>query len=163
MIVAGTGHRPLGLGGYGAEHIAPVFKLVYQWLQENQPELVLSGMALGFDTILADAAQILKIPFHAYIPCLEHSSKWPTDSHITYDRLLEKAKRVIFTSYAPYSSTCMQKRNEALVDDCHFLLAYWNGSRGGTKNCIDYAISQKVPMINLFLRKPAEGLEPSTA
>lgn len=33
----------------------------------------------------------------------------------------------------------MQKRNEWMVDRIDELLAIYNGTPGGTKNCIDYA------------------------
>ena len=33
----------------------------------------------------------------------------------------------------------MQKRNEYMVDKCDILLAVWDGSAGGTNNCVKYA------------------------
>jgi uncharacterized phage-like protein YoqJ len=33
----------------------------------------------------------------------------------------------------------MQKRNEMMVDDCNLLLTLWDGSDGGTANCLGYA------------------------
>jgi len=41
-----------------------------------------------------------------------------------------------FTAYTPAK---MQKRNEAMVNDCNILIAVWNGTKGGTYNCIEYA------------------------
>ena len=34
----------------------------------------------------------------------------------------------------------MQKRNEEMVDRCDLLIGVWDGSKGGTYNCINYAI-----------------------
>lgn len=33
----------------------------------------------------------------------------------------------------------MQKRNEYMVDHSDKVIAVWDGSKSGTKNCIDYA------------------------
>jgi uncharacterized phage-like protein YoqJ len=35
----------------------------------------------------------------------------------------------------------MQIRNEWMVDRCDKLIAVWDGSKGGTGNCVDYAKS----------------------
>ena len=37
-------------------------------------------------------------------------------------------------------------RNIQIVDNCDFLLAFWNGTSRGTKFTIDYAIKQGVPV-----------------
>jgi len=34
----------------------------------------------------------------------------------------------------------MQKRNQFMVDNSRVIIAYWDGSKGGTKNCLDYAL-----------------------
>ena len=44
----------------------------------------------------------------------------------------------------------MQLRNEAMVNDCDLLLALWNGTSGGTANCIRYANSVKREIRNLW-------------
>lgn len=41
----------------------------------------------------------------------------------------------------------MQKRNEWMVDNCDILIAVWDKSPGGTKNCVDYAESKKKQII----------------
>lgn len=38
-----------------------------------------------------------------------------------------------------YSPEKMQRRNAWMVDHCDFLLACWDGSPGGTGNCMAYA------------------------
>jgi uncharacterized phage-like protein YoqJ len=49
-----------------------------------------------------------------------------------------------FTSYA------MQIRNEWMVDHCDLLVALWDGSPGGTGNCIRYAKRAKCATVNLW-------------
>ena len=68
MIIAATGHRPDKLGGYGSIVADRLFHLAYETLEELAPTLVISGMALGWDMAVAEAAFCLDIPFHAYRP-----------------------------------------------------------------------------------------------
>ncbi|WP_206759019.1 hypothetical protein [Anabaena azotica] len=42
------------------------------------------------------------------------------------------------------------KRNEWMVDQCHRLVALHDGSTGGTGNCVNYAKSKKVHIVNLW-------------
>lgn len=41
-------------------------------------------------------------------------------------------------THGAYSSAAMQVRNEWLADRCDALLALWDGSPGGTANCLRY-------------------------
>jgi uncharacterized phage-like protein YoqJ len=38
--------------------------------------------------------------------------------------------------YTPYK---MQLRNQYMCDNADIIIAVWDGSKGGTKNCVDYA------------------------
>ena len=44
----------------------------------------------------------------------------------------------------------MQTRNEWMVNHCDKLIAVWNGSDGGTGNCVNYAksINKEIIYIN---------------
>lgn len=61
----------------------------------------------------------------------------------------EAAAEVVVVSDGEYAVWKMQTRNEAMVDAADELWALWDGSSGGTKNCIDYA-KGKVPIFNFF-------------
>lgn len=74
-IICGTGHRPDKLGGYSNEVTQKLIRVCRFGLEKLQPSLVISGMALGYDQALAEAAIELKIPFHAYCPCYGQDSK----------------------------------------------------------------------------------------
>lgn len=41
-----------------------------------------------------------------------------------------------------YMAPKMQKRNEYMVDQSDWVIAVWNGTRGGTANCVHYAQSK---------------------
>ena len=147
MILAGTGHRPRKLGGYSPAAHARVLSVCEQSLVQLAPSSVISGMALGFDTALAQAALLLSIPFDAFIPCPSQASVWPEASRREWDRLcsLARSVRVICPSYSPQA---MQARNIAMVDACTDLLALWDGTSGGTANCLAYARTRPVVIHN---------------
>lgn len=140
MILGITGHRPGHLGGYGEN---PLRVKVRAAMQEQfvklAPTLVLSGMALGVDQWACELALAHGIPYHAYVPFLGQDHRWTKDQQDHYYFLCSRAKEVKYISNAGYALWKMQKRNEKLVDACEHLLAVFDGSEGGTANCLSYA------------------------
>ena len=43
----------------------------------------------------------------------------------------------------------MQRRNEYMVDKADTLIAVWNGTSGGTANCVKYAKKKGVDIVRL--------------
>lgn len=104
-------------------------------------------MALGVDQWAAEYALGSSIPLLCYIPFEGQEMAWPEESRNHYYELLSRRrdKKIICEGgYAPWK---MQKRNEAMVNDCDLLIAIWDGSSGGTANCIKYAQSKKKTII----------------
>lgn len=149
MIVAFTGHRPDKLGGYKLPN--PTYLYVCQQidkkLRELQPEKVISGMALGVDQWAAHIAHKLNIPFIAAVPFEGQEKAWPAKSQATFHKLLKLASEKIIVSTGTYAAYKMQVRNEWMVDRCDILLAIWDGTPGGTGNCIKYAQSKNKEII----------------
>lgn len=106
-----------------------------------RPERIKSGMAVGFDTMLARIAVKHSIPFDAYVPCENQDRLWPEEARREYRELLKKAATVRMIRTGPYSALKMKLRDEALVDDCDTLLACFDGSAGGTAGTVAYALS----------------------
>ncbi len=157
MIVAGTGHRPDKLGGNGNQTRLALGGLATEYLSQTQPEKVISGMALGWDQALAGAAVALGIPFIAAVPFLSQAHRWPAEAKERYYRLLDAAETVEMTGVMQHGSEAevnhlMQVRNEWMVDRADRMVALWNGSWGGTHNCITYARKRGVPIDNLWAR-----------
>jgi len=150
MIVCATGHRPNKLGGYSDEAFDRLVKVMGVWLKENKPDIAVSGMALGVDQAFAVAAIRLKIPVHAYVPCKNHSSRWPEKSQKLYDKILGRCDVVKFITDGEYTNSCMQLRNIAMVDAADLVLAVWDGTAGGTGNCVKYAESKEKKITNLY-------------
>ena len=139
MIVAVTGHRPQKLGGYSTGVNMKLLDLAQQALKRHNIEKVLTGMAQGWDQAIATSCAVLNIPFVACIPFTGQDEMWTADGKRLYQFLMEKASEVKLVSNGSYSPTKMQKRNEYMVDNSEFLIALWNGTPGGTANCIAYA------------------------
>ena len=172
--VALTGHRPSKLGGY--DRFNPVASRILDaaagWLEESLREhpnlVVISGLALGWDQWVADLCLELGVTFVGAAPCRGQSSRWPDNSKSEYQRICrgadEKAARslntgpdgsevlarnrgVVYVLDGPYSGPdCMQQRNVWMVDHAHEVLACYDGSSGGTGNCVKYAKKQGVPV-----------------
>lgn len=162
MIIAGTGHRPDKLGGYSPHIAKQLIDLASDALREHQPSTVISGMALGWDMALAEAAVNLGIPFHAYVPFEGQELVWPMTSKLFYRALLKKAQFVRICSPGGFSRQAMQHRNICMVDACDQLLALWDGSNGGTANCLVYATSVGKPYINLWSKFIADPEAPES-
>lgn len=150
MILAGTGHRPNKLGGYSKEALEKLVNIAIEALQEIKPNKVISGMALGWDQALAIAAYKLDIPFCAAVPFTNQETNWPKESQEAYTRILLKADLVEVICDGGYAPWKMQKRNEFMVDNADVILAMYDGTSGGTANCINYAKSKNKKIINVF-------------
>lgn len=150
MIIAGTGHRPDKLGGYADDVQVELIKLARSWMQENKPTKVISGMAVGWDLALATAALKEKIPFIAAVPFYGQENVWPRKIRDVYNNYLLLAEQIIIVCQGGYGRWKFQRRNVWMVDHCDMVLALWNGSPGGTENCVKYAQKSKKPIINLW-------------
>lgn len=141
MIVAFTGHRPSKLGGWDPLHpvVARVRKGLRDTLASDWPTYAISGMALGVDTWAAEVCVELGIPFVAAVPCDDMGALWNLPSRRHHEELLKKAREVVVVSPGPFKPWKLQRRNEWMVDHCTRLLSVFDGSEGGTWNCLAYA------------------------
>ena len=151
MIIAGTGHRPNKLGGYSDVAFDALCEIIHAWLDENpRVEKIISGMALGWDMALADTAVVRGIPLVAAAPFVGQERMWPDKSKRIYQELLSGASEVVVVSEGEYAPWKMQVRNKWMVDNCDTVLAIWNGTDGGTANCVRYAQAANKPIVNLW-------------
>ncbi len=146
MIIAVTGHRPDKLWGYDLKHpkYNKLYNMLYNLLDKYYVGHCITGMALGADTIFAYAALKYKKEYpdtilECAIPCQNHSKKWQNKDRDRYDKILKQSEIITLVSDEEYKPWLMQKRNEYMVDRCELLIAVWDGSKGGTGNCVAYA------------------------
>lgn len=146
MKISITGHRPTKMYGYDIynEQWTELKNKFKKLLVENGCTEAITGMALGVDTVFALAVLELKeegynIKLHCAIPCKNHSCKWTKESKYLYDSILLKADIIKLVSNEEYKPYLMQVRNEYMVDLANKVIAVWDGSKGGTGNCVEYA------------------------
>ena len=113
-----------------------------------------AGGALGFDTMAAEAVLKMKKSFpHIKLiivaPFAGQSEKWSLSEQITYERIREAADDYICLS-AGYSSTCMKKRNQYLVDMSDVCIAYCIRERSGSAQTINFAVEQGLKLVDVI-------------
>ena len=151
MILGFTGHRPVSLPGSYSEHTERALLSTADFvLAQYKPTKVISGMALGWDTAVAQCAINHGIGLIAAIPFKSQFSKWPPHSQDRYQKLLKLAEQVEIISSGDYSLQAMQLRNQWIVNRCDRLMALWHQDRSGTKNCVDYALAINKPTFNCW-------------
>ena len=143
MDVVVTGHRPQNLpGGFKNKKLHREIQDVTRTrLVAWKPNIVYTGMALGFDQWVADICIDEKIPFIAALPCQGQDRHWPTKSQQHYKWLLSHAANVVQVDRIPgyisnrtppdvYHSFKMITRNmwmvDQLTDKADRLLCLWN-------------------------------------
>lgn len=89
------------------------------------------------------------IPYVAAIPFVGQESKWPEMAQKRWRFLLGKAAEVEVVCKGGYAPEKMQKRNEWMVDHGDVLLAVWDGTAGGTANCVRYAEKRKKRIVRI--------------
>ena len=140
--MAWTGHRPEKIGGYVTPN--PVEQAIRQkvrrFLCDLKPDKCIVGMALGVDQLVAEECIKYGIPFVAAVPFPGQENRWPEASKRKYKALLDKAAEIVIVC-PTYSRAALQLRNEWMVDHSDALIAIWDGSSGGTANCVAYANS----------------------
>jgi uncharacterized phage-like protein YoqJ len=145
MIYAGTGHR--------IEKIPSIFALrtvLYQWFVNVSPDAFVCGLANGFDLIAGDLALDLSIPVIGALPWTTQKPR-KADREV-FARILRYAEEVYpVTEAESYPGKWVyQRRNEWMVDEADAVVTFWDGTAGGTKNCLDYAGYKEKPIENLY-------------
>lgn len=155
--VAFTGHRPNKLGGYDPKDNKELL-----WKISNEIEALINqgynrfinGLALGVDQWCALIIIKLKekythIKLVSAIPCKAHPNKWNQASQDTWGHIVFHSDEVYLVTDADYTPQCMQVRNVWMVDNADLILAVWDGTKGGTGNCVGYAKKQKKEILTI--------------
>ena len=156
-ILSVTRHRPNKLYGYhlSDRRYTELKNYLKRILVSEDCQEAFSGMALGVDTIFALAVLDLKsegydIKLHCAIPCKNYPSKWFESSVRQYNDIVSKADKVVFVTDEIYQPWMMQKRNEYMVNLADKVIAVWDGTSGGTGNCVKYAQKKNKEIIRIL-------------
>lgn len=149
MKIAITGHRPddFLVSHYSIDSIINIVNDTIGSLKRQHEELVFNlGGAVGIDQWFGRACIEQGVKFYLYLPFKpEIQGKFWSDSQ--KKELEEQIKHAsgvsILDTSGNYKSWVYQERNKSMVDNASFLVAFWVGKkRGGTFNCMKYALQQ---------------------
>ena len=149
MVIAVTGHRPQHMDLRPSEY-AKFEEFAVLCLTEIQPSKIITGMALGWDTVIAKACVRKRIPFIAALPCRGQELVWSGSAQHTYWELVHKAEEIVWVTDGPYDDRCMKLRDEWMVDHCESVLALFSGKPGGTAHTVAYAWKKRKVVHNVW-------------
>ena len=111
------------------------------------------GMARGCDFYFAEAVLDLRsehpeVTLEAAIPCAEQSAAWSAAHRVRWQEITDRCdKRTVLQPF--YTPDCMLRRNRYMVDHSSLVIAVYDGSNGGTRRTLEYALISKVPFVDI--------------
>ncbi len=144
-----TDHRPERLGMPESKVISGLQKEIRQAIAGGFQTFI-SGMARGSDLWAAEIVLTLRdegapIRLICASPYRGFESRWSREWQERYRRVVKQADLVRFIC-SSYSRDCFQRRNEWMVDHSARVIAVYNGQPSGTRNTVEYAKRQGVPV-----------------
>lgn len=159
MTCCFTGHRPekLPWGYHEEDERCKALKLrIYDAVEAAYGEGMrrfICGMARGCDMYCAEAVLMLRekhpdVVLEAAVPFAGQGDSWAEEQSLRWKSILERcdAVTVLQESYTP---DCMHRRNRYMVDHSSLVIAVYDGSDGGTRRTLEYALRQKVPFVDI--------------
>lgn len=145
MIIGVTGHRDM-------QHTnQEVARIIKAQLMLRKPDEVITGMALGYDSLVADVCIELNIPYIGAIPFEGQHLKWSTAQQVHYSYLVSKAKSCVWTDNEGYAIWKFHKRNRWIVDHSDVIMTYYDHRKeGGSYEAVKYAVQQSKEVINIY-------------
>lgn len=145
--VAFTGHRTYD-GSADAALRATIADLRARGLRT-----FLCGMAVGFDlaaaeAVLACCSTMPELRLIAVVPFRGQENRYPTADRERYRRILAAADETVVLAPA-YRTGCYLVRNDYLVAHAATLVAWYDGSPGGTRYTVQRALHRGLEFIQL--------------
>ncbi|WP_339181757.1 SLOG family protein [Bacillus sp. FSL R5-0560] len=157
-----TGHRPNKLGGYDMKNPTmlqlkdKLLEVIEELITKEEKSRFLTGGALGTDQAACWCVHILKKKYPHIkniiaTPFKEQDKVWSADQKMWYKRMLDVADEIINVEeldkykvsegeQGEFSPAKMQKRNdEYMIDHSEAIVAVYDGTKSGTRNCLNYA------------------------
>lgn len=146
-----TGHRlqhlSLSQRMWAASILPPLLRSLHA---RHGAQVAISGMALGVDTMWAEAAVREGLRLWAYIPCETQAARWDRTDRLRWAHLRAEASREIVL--APnYDVRYMRSRNDFVVRDSDVLVAvhHTDMQNGGTARTIRRAEAKGARIIHV--------------
>lgn len=148
LVIGVTGHREL------ADKEENIKKKIKEQFAKLKPTKVVTGMALGFDMLVAEVCVEENIPFIAACPFYGQENLWSDSEKEKYKLLLSKAYEIKYVLEREYQTNKdYHTRNRWLVDNCHKIICYLKPKQksGGTFQACKYAkIKNKEVVFNAY-------------
>ena len=121
------------------------------------PNFLVQGMASGVDLWSAQIARQLGILYECAKPWAGHKPR--KDDQKLYDEVLHFADKITNVNEAEdYPGPWVyQNRNKYMVQQADVVLAVWDGTPGGTANCVQYAVKKNLPIFRIDPKKKIRG------
>ena len=118
----------------------------------------LSGMAQGCDLYFAEAVLALRqarpdVTLEGAVPFPGQADRWPPQDRLRWRAVLD-ACDVETVVQQRYDRFCMLRRDRYLVDRSGCILAVFDGSPGGTRYTLNYAMNRQLEVLLLDLNRP---------
>ena len=147
-----TGHRPEKLHRSEKAIRADLEQEIRKAISDGFAVFI-TGMARGIDLDAGEIVlQLRKEGFPIRLICASpypgFERSWSNEWQHRHNAVIKDADLVRYICPG-YNRGCFQKRNEWMVDHSARVIAVFNGQPSGTKNTIDYAHRQGVPVIQI--------------
>ncbi len=118
----------------------------------------ISGMAMGCDLYFAEAALALRdkypeLTVEGAVPCPTQAQRWPEETRRRWRDILDRCdlETVVQQNYDRW---CMLRRDRYMVDRSAAVLAVFDGTAGGTRYTLNYAMDHKREILLLDPLRP---------
>lgn len=156
-----TGHRPAKLPWRYNEEDSRCLRLkqriadAVETAYEEGYRHFICGMAMGCDLYFCECALALRercpdVTVEAAIPCPTQADTWPAAQRERHQSLVARCDFETLVS-ARYSPSCMQRRDRYMVDHASLLIAAFDGSAGGTRYTVEYAMRRGIPIVDVAI------------
>lgn len=117
--------------------------------------IFITGMAAGFDlsageSLVALRGELPGVQLHCAVPFAGHERSFRGDLRARYMRLLEAADDVVVLS-PRHDSRVYHRRNDYMVEHSAAVIAWFDGSAGGTEYTLHRALQAGLSVENLWL------------
>lgn len=167
-----TGHRPQQLPWHHNQDdprciaVRERLKSEIERAYQNGYRRFLCGMARGVDLMAGELVADAKtrhpdIVLEAAIPCEGQTHGWTNAEKARYQALLSRCD--IVPEYLPaYDKSSMMRRNQYMVLESSLIIAVFNGTPGGTRNTLIFAMQNGLELVVIDPEgKGAENAAPS--
>lgn len=117
---------------------------IEEYLDEQVPDMAITGLALGADQVFAEVCFESGIPVHAYVPFAAQAERWSNAQRAHYYELLDRCESVT-TLCNSFSNAAYHIRNYAMVKAANRAVIVHDNVGRGTTSAIHLLKKKHVP------------------